>query len=86
MSEQETKSDTPETDAAELSEAAFTESGYGPSGYCEANFARKLERERDEARAAIKMMLDAFEYSGRRLVGAEFEAREELKKLYEKAI
>lgn len=37
-----------------------------------------LTKQRDELRAACKGMLAAFEYAGTRLVGAEYEARNQL--------
>ena len=45
-------SDTPRTDEAELDEADFTDWGTGPSGFVPVEFARELEREVNELKAA----------------------------------
>lgn len=47
MSNQSTQSDTPETDAA-----------CDSCNYCDGNFARKLERERDQLRARVAELTD----------------------------
>lgn len=50
-------SDTPETDAAEL-----IYDGIVASGYADVDVCRKLERERDEAREALRDMLSGWKY------------------------
>jgi hypothetical protein len=52
---------------------------------CREREFEKIREQRDELLAACEKMVEAFEYSGTRLVGSEYEARETMKAAIKKA-
>jgi len=72
-------SDTPETDAARITEKNGCIATFGVSQVVSVKFARKLERERDEAREAIRALAEHGESEIQRITKERDEAREALK-------
>lgn len=69
-----TQRPTPETDAAEINLGSAC--GQFSEWYVKPDFARKLERERDEAREQIEAMREAIKGAHRALTDVELRGRE----------